>query len=260
MELESAKNIGGVGAILLVIGSLAIFANSYGGLLSLAGIILVLIGLKGMADNYKEGGIINNALYSVVTAIVGGVVSIGVLVASVLVFLSNAPDWLKTPLQAGDWQGLSNAVQQHISIERLQLSVDSHRIRYNSYRRAVRIHRDHDVLLQKVPRIVIEEEQRWAFRNNRLALSDRWLANNSANRIRPDLDKLDNAGRSLLPSKSPSSTTATPSSSHDSTLMKAKQKRQPPPLSFLFLCHIGPEVRTLSKLLCLMETQRSHAT
>jgi uncharacterized membrane protein len=116
MELESAKNIGGVGAILLVIAALAIFANTYGGLLFLAGIILVLIGLKGMADNYKEAGIINNALYSVVTAIVGGVVTVGVLVASVLVFLSNAPDWLKTPLQAGDWQAFSNAVQQHISI------------------------------------------------------------------------------------------------------------------------------------------------
>lgn len=116
MELESAKNIGGIGAILLVIGFLATFANTFGGLLSLVGIILVLIGLKGMADNYKEAGIINNALYSVVTAIVGGVVAIGVLVASILVFLSNAPDWLKTPLQAGDWQGLRNAVQQHVSM------------------------------------------------------------------------------------------------------------------------------------------------
>lgn len=115
MELESAKNIGGVGAVLLVVGFLAIFANAYGGLLSLVGIILVLIGLKGMADNYKEAGIINNALYSVVMAIVGGVVFVGVLVASVLFFLSNLPDWLKTPFQAGDWQGFSNAIQQHVT-------------------------------------------------------------------------------------------------------------------------------------------------
>jgi uncharacterized membrane protein len=113
MNLESAKNIGGVGAILLVIAGVAIFGTPFMGLLGLVGIILVLIALKGMADDYREAGIFNNAVYSIVTVIVGGVAFIGVLVASVLEFLSSLPDWAKTPLQAGDWQGFANAVQQH---------------------------------------------------------------------------------------------------------------------------------------------------
>jgi uncharacterized membrane protein len=115
MDQESAKNIGGVGALLVVIAGVAIFGTPFMGLLGLAVLILVLIALKGMADSYKEAGIFNNALYSTVIAIVGGVAFIGVLVTSVLQFLSNLPDWAKAPLQARDWQGFANAVQQHAS-------------------------------------------------------------------------------------------------------------------------------------------------
>ncbi len=59
MTLESSKNLGGIGAILLIVGSLAGAASLFAGALSLVGLILVLIGLKGMADHFKEPGILS---------------------------------------------------------------------------------------------------------------------------------------------------------------------------------------------------------
>ena len=99
MTLESSKNLGGIGAILIVIGMLG-FAVPYAGILALVGLILLLIGLKGLADYYKEGGIFNNALYAIILAIVGGVVAIATVVVTALaafssigIDLANVTDW-----------------------------------------------------------------------------------------------------------------------------------------------------------------------
>ena len=99
MTLESSKNLGGIGAILIVIGMLG-FAVPYAGILALVGLILLLIGLKGLADYYKEGGIFNNALYAIILAIVGGVVAIATVVvtafaafSSIGIDLANVTDW-----------------------------------------------------------------------------------------------------------------------------------------------------------------------
>lgn len=97
MTLESSKNLGGIGAILIVIGVLPI---PYATILSLIGLILLLIGLKGLADFYKEGGIFNNTLYAIILAIVGGVVAAGIVavmfigtLADLGINLSNITDW-----------------------------------------------------------------------------------------------------------------------------------------------------------------------
>ncbi len=97
MALESSKNLGGIGAILIVIGVLPI---PYATILSLIGLILLMIGLKGLADFYKEGGIFNNALYSIILAIVGGVIAAGILVVMFVgtllelgINVSNIADW-----------------------------------------------------------------------------------------------------------------------------------------------------------------------
>lgn len=99
MTLESSKNLGGIGAILIVIGMLG-FAVPYAGILALVGLILLLIGLKGLADYYKEGGIFNNALYAIILVIVGGVVAIATVVVTALaafssigIDLANVTDW-----------------------------------------------------------------------------------------------------------------------------------------------------------------------
>jgi uncharacterized membrane protein len=89
MTLESSKTLGGVGAILVVIGFLGTIGIAYAGILVLIGAILTLIALKGMADHYNEGGIFNNGLYGVITVIVGVVVFIAVLIAVVLMTISN---------------------------------------------------------------------------------------------------------------------------------------------------------------------------
>jgi uncharacterized membrane protein len=93
MTLESSKTLGGVGALLVVIGFLGFFGTGYAGILALVGIILTLIALKGMADNYNEIGIFNNALYGVITIIVGVVVFIAVLAIMVLTTVLSGLDW-----------------------------------------------------------------------------------------------------------------------------------------------------------------------
>lgn len=94
MDLDVSKNLGGIGAILLVIGALGVLGTVYASVLSLVGIILVLIAMKGLADYYNEGGIFNNALYGFLTTIVGGVASVAVLVISVILALTTLiTDW-----------------------------------------------------------------------------------------------------------------------------------------------------------------------
>lgn len=116
MTLESSKNLGGIGALLIVIGGLAFFGYPYGGLLSLVGVILLLIGLKGMSDYYKEGGIFSNGLYAVIVSIVGGVVFVAVLVWTILTAIAQLgitdwTDWVTRIQQnTGDFTAVWNLV------------------------------------------------------------------------------------------------------------------------------------------------------
>ena len=108
MTQEETKALGGVGALLMVIGP---FSGSPASLLGIVGLILVLIALKRLSDYYKEGGIFNNALYGAVTVIIGGIVSVTVIVVTALDFLSDLgieitawSDW--TVLEQIDWEAL----------------------------------------------------------------------------------------------------------------------------------------------------------
>jgi uncharacterized membrane protein len=107
LNFETSKNLGGVGAILMFIGVIPFFA--YSGIISLIGLILALIACKGLADYYSEAGIFNNALYAVITAIVGGIVTVGVVFIALVDFLSelglsfaNMAEW-STELTQMDW-------------------------------------------------------------------------------------------------------------------------------------------------------------
>ncbi|MEM2103401.1 MAG: hypothetical protein QW717_00745 [Candidatus Bathyarchaeia archaeon] len=71
MSVESSKTLGGVGALLMVVGFAGFFWTFYSGFLLVVGAILVLIALKGLADQYGESGIFNNALYGFLTVIAG---------------------------------------------------------------------------------------------------------------------------------------------------------------------------------------------
>jgi len=82
MNLETSKNLGGVGALLIFISILAFPVPYATGILALIGLIVLLIGMKGLADYYQTGGIFNNALYAVIAAIVGVVAAIGTAVVA----------------------------------------------------------------------------------------------------------------------------------------------------------------------------------
>ena len=77
MTLESSKTLGGVGAILILVGSL-ITSYTYS-VVTLAGAIILLIALNGLANYYKERGIFSNAIYGFVAGIVGIVWAVAVL-------------------------------------------------------------------------------------------------------------------------------------------------------------------------------------
>jgi uncharacterized membrane protein len=84
MTLESSKTLGGIGALLVVIGFLGLFGTGYVGVLILIGVIITLIALKGMADNYNERGIFDNALYGTILFIIGVVVTIAILAVTII--------------------------------------------------------------------------------------------------------------------------------------------------------------------------------
>lgn len=66
MSVESNKTLGGIGALLVAIGFFVPF-------LSIIGIILFFIALKGIAETYGESSIFQNALYGIIFLIIGAV-------------------------------------------------------------------------------------------------------------------------------------------------------------------------------------------
>ena len=92
---------------MIVIGAALGFVVSFSGILSLIGIILLLIGLKGLTNFYKEEGIFNNALYSMIIAIVGSIVAVGVTVVSAVSALADIGiDWANIE----DWANVGTDV------------------------------------------------------------------------------------------------------------------------------------------------------
>ena len=99
MNFDSSKNLSAIGSLLIVIGWIG-SAVSYVGFLSLVGAILLLIGLKGLANFYKEEGIFNNALYAIITAIVGVVIAAATIFVTAVsalltigIDINNINDW-----------------------------------------------------------------------------------------------------------------------------------------------------------------------
>ena len=81
-NLGNAKILGGVGALLMLIGG---FIAATFGVLSFIGFILVFIAVKMIADEAKEKAIFDNYLYSFVASIIG----FAALIAIALVVLAN---------------------------------------------------------------------------------------------------------------------------------------------------------------------------
>ena len=99
MSFDSSKNLSAIGSLLMVIGFLG-SAVPYAGIISIVGLILLLVGLKGLSSYYQENDIFNNALYAIITAIVGVVVAVGTLIvtavsafATIGIDINDVTDW-----------------------------------------------------------------------------------------------------------------------------------------------------------------------
>jgi uncharacterized membrane protein len=97
MTLESSKTLGGIGALLLFVAATLFFVSLFGGLflgfygsivLGAVGLILVLVGLYGLADYYKERKIFNQSLFGIIIAVIGIVIAVVVLASIVLTNIS----------------------------------------------------------------------------------------------------------------------------------------------------------------------------
>ena len=117
MSLENSKILGGVGALLMFLGILP-YINFFG-VIEIIGLILVMVALYQLGSYYKEGRIFNNALYGVIIGIVGGVISAGVLVITVLTSLT---DFLYTVFP--DWNGDLTALSG-LTPDPTNISIDS---------------------------------------------------------------------------------------------------------------------------------------
>ncbi len=80
MTLESNKVLGGVGAILLAVP-----------FLNLVGVILVLIAMKGLADDYNDPEIFKNAFYGFIFGFVGVIALLAVIVMAAFGFATISP-------------------------------------------------------------------------------------------------------------------------------------------------------------------------
>jgi len=80
MSLESNKTLGGIGAILLAIP-----------FLSLIGIILVLIAMKGMGDYYNDDDIFKDALFGFIFGFVGVIALVAVILMFAFGFSTVSP-------------------------------------------------------------------------------------------------------------------------------------------------------------------------
>jgi uncharacterized membrane protein len=109
MDLETSKILGGIGAILMLLG---IFSSvvPYISVLGLVGLILILVALHGLSSYYNENGIFSNAIYGFVIGIVGTVVAAIVAVVVVISNLTHLEDFLVEIYPTwtkGDWGALS---------------------------------------------------------------------------------------------------------------------------------------------------------
>jgi len=113
VNFESNKNLGGIGAILMFIGIFPYISTF--GLIELVGAILVLVAMKGFADYYREAGIFNNALYAIISAIVGAGAFVAIAFLAFVDFFSelginltlgNFSDW-STQISNIDWQTIN---------------------------------------------------------------------------------------------------------------------------------------------------------
>ena len=122
MQVESGKNLAGIGAILIFVSFLtfSIVPPFGSGFIGLVGLVLMLLGVKVVADYFGDAGIFKNMLYGTIAGVVGIVlaivVAIGLLITSLVSFLYKIyPGW------NGDWVSLSGMTPTTTNLTRSDL-------------------------------------------------------------------------------------------------------------------------------------------
>jgi uncharacterized membrane protein len=113
LTLESSKKLGGIGAILLLAGTVALFADPFLAVIAFVGLILVLVAMRDFAAIYKENHIFTGTLAAFISVIVGVTVS-GITIVYMMFdtsIITNAvhgiyPTWNK------DWASLPSAAPE----------------------------------------------------------------------------------------------------------------------------------------------------
>lgn len=77
MSFENDKALGGIGAILVAVGSVS-------PVIGIVGIVLVLIALKGLAEYYREDSIFRSALYGIIMYIIGVIAASAISLIAIL--------------------------------------------------------------------------------------------------------------------------------------------------------------------------------
>ena len=85
-DFESNKILAGVGALLVGVGSFIPFTGAIG-IVAIVGIILVLIGVRGLADVYKDYSIFRNTLYGFIFEIIAILCGVAAFASFFLGFL-----------------------------------------------------------------------------------------------------------------------------------------------------------------------------
>lgn len=111
MNLETCKNLGGIGAILIVLGTIASLRPILG-ILSIVGIVFVLIALKGLSDIYGDARIFNNTLYAIILLVIGLVSFVVTATLSALKALADLGIELSS---MADVEALRAAIESHLS-------------------------------------------------------------------------------------------------------------------------------------------------
>ena len=107
-SFETSKILGGVGSILVLLGVVP-YVNSYG-IIMLIGAILLLFGLHGLSDYYRDQRIFRNAIFGIAAGVIGVVAAIGAGIIALLLNLGNieALIYQLYPGWNGDWATLQN--------------------------------------------------------------------------------------------------------------------------------------------------------
>jgi len=79
-NFESNRVLGGVGAVLAAVGSL-LFLRGAVGIVGIFGLILVLVAMRGLADDYKNHAIFRHSLTAFTVGIIGTTIGIAVFAA-----------------------------------------------------------------------------------------------------------------------------------------------------------------------------------